>query len=107
MKDSTELIFVYMTVGTMEEARKIAHQLVHNKLAACCNLIPGMVSFYRWQDQVEEGQEIVLIAKTQKIRFAALQEFVMSIHSYECPCIVTLPIGDGHEKYLNWLIRES
>lgn len=102
-----ELVFVYMTAGSPEEAERIGRTLVEERLAACVNLLPGMRSIYRWQGVVETGEEVVLIAKTRADRFDALRARVRDLHSYAVPCIVELPLGRGDAPYLDWLARDS
>ena len=100
---STAYQFVYMTAGSLENARKIARHLVQEKLAACVNLIPGMESYYEWKGQAENENELVLIAKTRSELFGRLRERVLELHDYECPCIVALSLTDGHPEFLDWL----
>ena len=94
---------VYMTAGKEREARTIARHLVENKLAACVNMIPGMQSIYTWEDQIQEDGEIVLIAKTTATQLPKLIEAVKKMHSYDCPCIVALPITAGNPAFLEWI----
>ncbi len=102
-----EFISVTITVSSEAEAELIARALVEEKLAACVTLHPGVRSIYRWQGKIQDDQEIVLIAKTRKDRFDALQARVVALHSYSCPCIVALPIVAGHQPYLDWLNAET
>jgi len=98
-----DVIFVYITMGSLDEARRIGHTLVEERLAACVNLIGSMASIYRWQDAVEEALEVVMIAKTRADLFDCLETRVKELHSYECPCIVALPVSAGHAPYLEWI----
>jgi periplasmic divalent cation tolerance protein len=98
-----DVLFVYMTAGSAEEARRIARALVEERHAACVNLIEGMRSVYRWRDAVEEASEVVMIAKTTAGGFDRLARRVRELHSYECPCIVALPVRDGDPGYLDWI----
>ena len=100
---STDTCFVYMTAGSVDEARGIADALVTDRLAACVNMIEGMISVYRWQGAVQHDTETVLIAKTRKDRVEALTERVKALHSYDCPCIVTLPVESGSDDFLDWI----
>jgi periplasmic divalent cation tolerance protein len=95
-----------MTAGTAEEATLIGDALVTEHLAACINLLDGMTSIYRWQGKVQRETETVLIAKTTKARVTALSERVKELHSYDCPCIVTLPIDDGNADFLTWISNQ-
>ena len=101
------LRFVYMTTGTQEEARRIGRALVEARLAACVNIIPGMNSMYWWEGELQDDNETVLIAKTREELLADLIDKVKAMHSYECPCVVALPIEAGNPAYLDWLARET
>ena len=94
---------VYMTAGSREEAETIADTLVEERLAACVNVIGGMMSVYRWEGAARHDQEVVLIAKTTMARLDALTERVRDLHSYECPCIVALPVDGGNPAFLEWI----
>ncbi len=96
-------VFVYMTAKDVEEARTIGAALVHDRLAACVNVLDPMHSLYWWEGKVQEDRETVLIAKTQEDRVTALTERVKSLHSYDCPCIVALPVTYGNDAYLKWI----
>lgn len=95
--------FVYMTAGSDEEAGSIAKALVESKLAACVNIVPGMRSVYVWEQKVQQERECVLIAKTTADRVPALVEKVKAVHSYDCPCIVSLPATGGNPAFLDWI----
>ena len=98
--------FIYMTAGNKAEAQKIAKALVENRLAACVNILENMQSVYRWENEIQEDTEVVLIAKTTERLVSELIEKVKSLHSYDCPCIVSLPILDGYAPFLNWIHDE-
>ena len=98
--------FIYMTAGNKAEAQKIAKALVENRLAACVNILENMQSIYRWEEEIHEDTEVVLIAKTTESLVSELIEKVKSLHSYDCPCIVSLPILDGYPPFLNWIHDE-
>ena len=95
--------FVYMTAADISEARKIGRHLVKGRLAACVNILDHMNSMYIWKGEFQDDHEAVIIAKTTQDRVAALIEEVRKLHSYECPCIVTLPIQDGNPEFLQWI----
>ena len=107
MESSEKLCWVYMTAGSIEEAKNIGHILVEKNLAACVNLLENMISIYKWEDKLEEGQEVVMIAKTRKTLMPKLIETVNSRHSYDCPCILELPIQDGNPDFLSWIGRQT
>lgn len=98
-----DFISVYMTTPSEEEAGAIGRSLVEDGLAACVNILPGMTSIYRWEGTVEQASEVVLIAKTQAELFDALSARVRALHSYECPCILGLPVLRGAPAYLDWI----
>ncbi len=98
-----EINFIYMTAGDSTEAKKIASELVASKLAACVNILGNMNSVYMWQGEIQEDSEVVLIAKTTRACVPQLVEKVKLLHSYDCPCIVSLPVLDGHQPFLDWI----
>ena len=97
---------VYITAGSTEEAKAIGAALVESRLAACANIIGTINSIYRWEGRLQDDQEALLIAKTTDTRLSQLIEKVESIHSYDCPCIVAVPIVEGHSPFLNWVADE-
>ncbi|MBI2347199.1 MAG: divalent-cation tolerance protein CutA [Deltaproteobacteria bacterium] len=98
-----EFIVVYVTVGSAEEAERLAQALVGERLAACVNRLGPVRSVYRWQGQVEQSEEQLLIIKTKRELFGALKKRVQELHSYSVPEIIALPILEGSESYLQWL----
>ena len=102
----TAIYLVYITTNDKAEARQIGTALVESRLAACVNIIDHMNSLYRWEGQIQEDQEVILIAKTTEENVPALEEKVKAMHSYECPCIVCLPVTDGYGPFMQW-IREQ
>ena len=98
--------FIYMTVGSKEEARKIGKALVTARLAACVNILDQMNSFYMWDGEIQDDTEVVMIAKTTEERVPDLIEKVKALHSYDCPCMVSLPVAGGHQPFLDWIAEE-
>ena len=98
--------FIYMTAGSKEEARKIGQELVVARLAACVNILDNMNSFYMWQAEVQDDTEVVIIAKTTEDSVPALIEKVTALHSYDCPCIVAIPVSGGNQAFLDWVAAE-
>ena len=98
--------FIYMTAGSTDEARKIAKALVASKLAACVNILDNMNSFYLWEGAIQDDREVVMIAKTTEDRVPQLIEKVKSLHSYDCPCIVSIPVSGGNPAFLEWIAEE-
>ena len=103
----TEKIAVLSTVGSAEEAGRIARHLVDRRVAACVNIIAGARSVYRWKGNIEEAEEWLLIIKTRGVLFEQLQAELKSVHSYEVPEIIALPVVEGYPPYLDWLTEET
>jgi periplasmic divalent cation tolerance protein len=101
------LNLVYITTRDKEEARKIGKELVESRLAACINIIDNMNSMYWWEGKVQDDSESILIAKTKESLVPELIDKVKSRHSYECPCIVSLPLLEGNKEYLEWVEKET
>jgi periplasmic divalent cation tolerance protein len=99
----SERLVVLSTVERAEDAERIARALVERGLAACVNVVPGLVSIYRWKGAVERADERLLLIKTRADRFGALREALVALHPYELPEVLALPIADGHAPYLAWL----
>jgi len=98
---------VYITAKDKAEARKIGRELVESRLAACVNIIDGVNSIYWWEGKVQDEAEAVLIAKTKESLVPELIEKVKSLHSYTCPCVVSLPVLGGNPDFLSWIERET
>ena len=94
---------VLVTVSSESEAKTIARALVEERLAACVNIIPGLTSIYRWEENICEDRELLLVIKTQGQKVAALRERIGHLHSYAVPEVLALPITDGSARYLAWL----
>jgi periplasmic divalent cation tolerance protein len=101
----SERIMILITVGSLEEANRIAQALVERMLAACVNIVPSITSVYRWQDEVQRDSEVLLIVKSRSDVFEHLARCVKELHSYETPEIIALPIVAGDADYLRWLDR--
>ena len=99
----TQFVVVFITCGSEEEASKIAHALVDERLAACANMISPIRSIYRWQGKICDEREWLLVVKTRETRFQDLEKKVKSLHSYQVPEIISLPILAGSSSYLSWL----
>jgi periplasmic divalent cation tolerance protein len=99
--------FVYITVKDATQAAAIGHSLVDERLAACVNIFAGMLSICRWEGEIEEAGEVVVIAKTREDVVTRLIERVRHLHSYACPCVVSWRIDQGHQPFLDWIEKES
>ena len=100
-----EVLVVYVTCPTLDEARHIGHALIERHLAACVN-IRSHEAIYRWEGKVESGPEVGLIAKTTRAVFPRLREAVLAMHSSTLPCIVAMEVVDGHADFLGWVADE-
>jgi len=98
---------LYVTVGSRDEAMKIARALVGEKLVACANVLGQADSIYRWQGAVEEAQEVVVIAKTRRDLADKALARVQALHSYDVPCAVAYDMSGGLPGYLAWIDRET
>lgn len=88
-------------------ARDLAGRVVEEKLAACVNILPGLTSVYEWQGRVETDPETLLIIKTAGDRVAALTDRLATLHPYDVPEVIALPIEAGLPAYLQWLVDET
>jgi periplasmic divalent cation tolerance protein len=99
----TDKLLVLTTAGSKVEARKIARALVEGLLAACVNIVPQVSSIYRWEGEVEEAEEWLLIIKTTRSAFERLRDAINELHSYDVPECIAVSIESGSLEYLNWL----
>lgn len=100
----TDKVIVLVTCASRGEARRIARALVEARLAACVNVVEAPVeSIYRWKGKVETAREFLLVIKSSRKRFAALEAEVRRMHRYDVPEIVAVPIERGSRPYLAWL----
>lgn len=102
----TDCTVTFVTCGTQEEAERIAETLVSERLAACVNIVPGVLSVYCWEGKLCKEDERLLVIKTCDRRREELQNRVRALHRYSVPEIVTLRIESGSEEYLRW-VKES
>jgi len=100
-------VFVYTTWPTTVEAEQAGRTLVERRLAACVNILPGMISHYRWEGQVERGEETVMLIKTRASLADAVSAAVKELHSYSVPAILVLPLESVESGYLRWLMTET
>ena len=105
MEEITNVV-IFITVGTDEEAQKIANVLLTRRKAACVNIVPGISSLFWWQDKLDSARESLLIVKTKASVLNEVVRLVKEIHSYDVPEIIALPIIGGNQDYLEWIGKE-
>ena len=101
-----QAIEVHVTAPSLDTAEAIGQALVTERLAACAQIVPGIRSIYRWKGKVELDTEAMLVIKTTPERYQALERRVKSMHPYEVPEVVVLPILGGSPQYLDWLAAQ-
>ena len=101
-----ECIFIYVTTPDEIVAKNIARGLIEKKFATCVNIMSKSQTIYIWEGKIEESLEYVMIIKTLAIKFAEVEKFILTLHPYKCPCIVALPIINGHQNFLDWIKGE-
>jgi periplasmic divalent cation tolerance protein len=100
-------VLVYTTYPSLVEAERVGKAVLEKRLAACVNILPGMISHYWWQGAIESGEEVVMIIKTRASLAEDVRGTVKAMHSYETPAILVLPIERGEPGYLDWLMQET
>jgi periplasmic divalent cation tolerance protein len=100
-------VIVYTTWPSVVEAEKAGRAVVERRLAACVNILPGMISHYWWQGVIERGEEVVMIIKTRAALAEVVRAAVKELHSYTTPAILILPVDGGDENYLAWIVAET
>ena len=98
---------IYSTIDTIQDARRIAHTLVEEQLVACINIIPKIESIYKWRGKIENDEEVIIIAKTTDKNVKKTIQRIKSLHSYEIPDIIVLPIIGGLKDYLDYITDET
>lgn len=98
-------IVVFVTTSTDEEAAKICRAIVEEGLVACANIVPQIRSIYRWKKDICDEGEFLIILKTRREKYKAVEKRVLELHSYDVPEVIALPIVEGAAAYLKW-VRE-
>lgn len=101
-----EIMLVYSTFASEAEAVSVAQTLLLERLIACANMLP-VRSLYRWEGQIQNEPEIVMMAKTTRDKQSAVIARIKSLHSYDVPCIVCYPASDGYAPFLGWVKEET
>ncbi len=103
--NGTDVVVVLVTAPTADKAAEIARTLVEEKLCACGNVVPAIRSLYRWEGKVQDEAEALLVLKAPRRRFPELRDRVKALHPYQVPEILALPVLDGDEAYVDWVIQ--
>ncbi len=101
-----DTLVVLVTVPSAEEGTRMARTLVEEHLAACVNVVPGVRSIFFWEGRLQEEGEALLVMKTGRERYEALQRRILTLHSYSVPEILALPVETGSPAYVAW-VKES
>ena len=101
------ILLCLCTAPDLATARALADALVGERLAACVNMLPGLESVYRWQGQVERGEEVLLLIKTTRTCLPALQARIVALHPYELPEVLAVESAGGLPAYLDWIASET
>jgi len=101
------LSLIYVTAASRDEAVGIGQAVVASRLAACANVLAPMTSIYWWDGAVNQNDEVPLILKTQDTLVEQVIEKVKALHSYDCPCVVAVPITGGNPAFLEWIEAET
>lgn len=103
----TQAILVMTNVSDAFAARRMARQLIEQRVAACVNCLPAVQSVYRWQGEIEEATEITLLIKTTRALYAETEAAIKLLHPYQLPEIIAIPIVEGLPQYLDWIEQET
>ena len=102
-----KIYFIYVTFGSLIEAKKLGKKLVKERLAACTNIIPTIYSTYVWKNKTMIDKECSMIAKTSKSKVKAAIKFIVEKHSYECPAVSAVPIDFAHKDFQKWIDEQT
>jgi len=102
---AAKILLALSTFPDAETARRISNQLVTEKFAACANVLPAVESIYRWKEKIETASEIIVFFKTTPDRQTAFQEKLRSLHPYDVPEIIFMPLTNALPEYLRWVIE--
>lgn len=100
---ATSVLVVLSTAPTPQAARQLAQTLVQERHAACCTILPGAGSVYRWEGKVEESEEAIVLIKTTHQQYPQLQQRIKELHPYQLPEIIAVPVVAGLTGYLEWV----
>jgi periplasmic divalent cation tolerance protein len=102
-----QAILIFCTVPDNNEAKSIARLLIEKKLAACCSIMPNLVSIFSWDDAIEEANELLLLIKTSQKKYEQVEKEIKMVHSYSVPEIIATPITEASQAYLDWIFKNT
>lgn len=105
----TDILLVYITCESIDQAKVIGRDLLEKRLCACVNIYPHMEPMFFWppkSGKIDETKEVVLIAKTVESKYQALEDRIHQIHTYDVPCVMAIPLKHVSKKYADWLLGE-
>jgi len=103
----TEFVFVYSTFPDTESAKLVAERLVGERLAACVNIYPPMISIYEWQEKLDVAHEVAVFIKTRRVLADRVIHIAQGAHPYSTPCFLVLPIDGGNDDYIAWARKQT
>lgn len=107
MRPEDEPILIYSTFPSLDDAKRVGHSLVEQRLAACVNIFPGMKSIYEWQGKLEEGEEIAMLIKTRRELQQRVIDATVQLHPFETPAVLVLEIGGGADDFCAWIAERT
>lgn len=106
-KNASDPCILYSTFPSMAAAEYLGRKLVDQRLAACVNILPSMISLYRWDNEINREEETVMLIKSRWGQFEAIRLFVQKNHPYDVPAFFALEIGDGNSEFFKWISAQT
>jgi periplasmic divalent cation tolerance protein len=103
----TDALLVFTTLPSADKAAELAKLLVSERLVACANLLPAIRSIYRWQGELHDENEVLVLLKTRAEHLERLKLRILEVHPYEVPEVLAVPVESGYQPYLDWLAGET
>ena len=103
----TDALLVLTTLPNADAAAELARSVVNERLAACANVFPALRSIYKWQNKIQDENEVLVLFKTRQEHYEALKERILELHPYEVPEVLAIPVERGYAAYLDWLAKET
>ena len=107
MGQQTDLVLVYTTFESIEQAKAVGHALIKDRLAACMNIIPTMTAIYEWQGEIQECAESIMVIKTRRGNQAEVLKRTKELHPYETPALIVLDPAHADEDFASWIAEQT